>query len=159
MQPFPKLSFPLDRSTLLSARKLSTSPLPDSHLPVGTPQMKRMAFAIQIRDLRSQLSLIVPRKKRQNAKKGLPDWAAPLMKPGFMFRPILSALSSCLSKTYVYEWIRAWKKITCSMNLRKQWPNLPFFSEKEQVIFFRRLTCRASSCRCRDEFWRFLPPI
>ena len=34
---------------------------------------------------------------------------------------------------------RAWKKITCSINFRKQWPNLPFFSEKEQVIFFRRL--------------------
>jgi len=27
---------------------------------VGTPQMKRMAFAIQIRDLRSQLTAIVP---------------------------------------------------------------------------------------------------
>jgi len=26
------------------------------------------------------------------------------------------------------------------MNFRKQWPNLPFFSEKEQVISFRRFT-------------------
>jgi len=55
MQPFPKHRLPLDRSALFSARKLSTSPLPDSHLPVGTSQMKRMAFAIQIRDLRSHL--------------------------------------------------------------------------------------------------------
>jgi len=36
--------------------------------------------------------------------------------------------------------LTSWKEITCSMNFRKQWPNLPFFSEKEQVISFRRHT-------------------
>jgi len=50
---------------------------------------------------------------------------------------------------------RAWKKITCSINFRKQWPNLPFFSEKEQVIFFRRLGF--SRKHCLEEFLCWIP--
>ena len=70
MQPFPKHCLPLDRSALFSARKLSTSPLPDSHLPVGTSQMKRMAFAIQIRDLRSHFCSLYQTPLRRERTTG-----------------------------------------------------------------------------------------
>jgi len=32
----------------------------------------------------------------------------------------------------------AWQEITCSMDFKKQWPDPPFFFEKEQVISCRR---------------------
>src|SRR5450756_410396 len=55
---------------------------------------------------------------------------------------------------------RACKEITCSMNFKKQRPDSPFFFEKEQVIFLRRLSagCAAGtrpdkSGSSRREYW------